>query len=93
METSRIILLLWAALSFWGLGQIWLAQIVIYPLFAKVGAADYVGYHRFYTSRIPELIRYNWPRTASITLQAAITMLMLIHVTGSADGSAPPIKN
>jgi hypothetical protein len=142
---DRLYLLLWAALSFWTLGQIWFAQIVVYPLFAKVGEADYVDYHRFYTSRIPlpvilpgfasfllpialalfgpavpvwmtvaniatgiagllvtvlleiprhgklekfgknetiiaELVRYNWPRTASITLQAAVTMLMMMHV-------------
>jgi hypothetical protein len=34
MELSHIFLMLWAALSFWELGQIWLIQIVIYPLFA-----------------------------------------------------------
>ncbi|MFI0849782.1 hypothetical protein [Mesorhizobium sp. IMUNJ 23232] len=147
MDNSKFYLLLWSLLSFWELGQIWLVQIVVYPLFAKVGEADYVGYHRFYTSRIPlvvilpgfasfllpialaffgpavpmwmtatniaagivgllvtvvleiprhgkletsgknetliaELIRYNWPRTASITLQAAVTMFMLAHVLG-----------
>jgi hypothetical protein len=31
---------------------------------------------------ISELIRYNWPRTASITLQAGVTMAMLIWVFG-----------
>jgi hypothetical protein len=145
MDDARIALLLWALLSFWVLGQIWLAQLVIYPLFGKVGAAEYVGYHRFYTRRIPapvilpgflsflgplalaawgpavpiwmsaaniacgivgllvtvgleiprhnaletggkddrliaELIRYNWPRTASITAQAGVTMAMLLQV-------------
>ncbi len=149
METSSLILLFWAVLSFWELGQIWLIQIVVYPLFGKVGAADYVSYHRFYASRIrlpviapgfagfllpvalavfgpavpvwmsaaniaagivgllvtvlleiprhgklerggkndiiiDELIRYNWPRTASITAQSVVTFLMLIHVFGAA---------
>jgi hypothetical protein len=28
---------------------------------------------------IAELIRYNWPRTASITLQAGVTVAMLAH--------------
>lgn len=149
MENSQLYLLLWSVLSFWGLGQIWLVQIVVYPLFAKVGTAEYIGYHRFYTSRIPlvvilpgfasfllpiplaffgpdvptwmkaaniamgivgllvtvlleiprhgrlegsgkdnvviaELIRYNWPRTVSITAQAAVTMAMLIWVFGGA---------
>jgi len=147
MEIPQLYLLFWSLLSFWVLGQIWLVQIVVYPLFARVGTAEYIGYHRFYTSRIPlvvilpgfasfllpiplaffgpevpawmtvanvamgivgllvtvlleiprhgrlekggkddavisELIRYNWPRTASITLQAGVTMAMLIWVFG-----------
>jgi hypothetical protein len=147
MPETHLYLLLWAALSFWVLGQIWLVQIVIYPLFARVGERDYVGYHGFYSRRIPlpvilpgfasfllpmalalfgpavppwmtivniaagvvgllvtvgleiprhgkleksgknepliaELIRYNWPRTASITVQAIVTMFMLAHVLG-----------
>lgn len=147
METSQLLLLLWAALAFWVLGQIWFAQIVIYPLFAHVGATDYVGYHRFYSRRIPlpvilpgfasfllpialvlygpavplwmsaanilagmvglavtvlleiprhvrltkmgrnetaitQLVQYNWPRTLSISIQAAMTFLMLRHVFG-----------
>jgi hypothetical protein len=145
MEPSHIFLILWAALSFWELGQIWLVQIVIYPLFAHVGEAEYTGYHSFYAKRIPlpvivpgfagfllpiplaffgpavpvwmsaaniltgiigllvtvlleiprhnrletggkndiliaELIRYNWPRTLSITAQSVVTLLMLLHV-------------
>ena len=28
---------------------------------------------------IAELIRYNWPRTASITVQAIVTAIMLLH--------------
>jgi hypothetical protein len=149
VELPQLLLLLWSALVYWVLGQIWLVQIVIYPLFAKVGEAEYVAYHRFYSRRIPlpiiipgfasfllpaalayfgpaipgwmsaaniaagivgllvtvlleiprhnrlekggrnettiaELIRYNWPRTASITAQAVVTLLMLIHVFGEA---------
>ena len=34
-------------------GQIWFAQVVVYPLFTKVGEAEYVAYHKFYSSRIP----------------------------------------
>lgn len=33
---------------------------------------------------IAELIRYNWPRTLSISSQAVITLLMLRHVAGHA---------
>lgn len=144
MELSLYLLLAWAVLSFWELGQIWLVQIVTYPLFAKVGVADYAAYHQFYGKRIPlvviipgfagfllpiplaffgpavpvwmtaanvimgiiglivtvgleiprhnklengkneviiaELIRYNWPRTLSISAQSIVTMLMLHHV-------------
>ena len=47
MPKTDLYLLLWALLSFWVLGQIWLVQIVVYPLFAKVGPPDYIGYHRF----------------------------------------------
>ena len=148
MELPQLLLLFWSALVFWVLGQIWLVQIVIYPLFAKVGEAEYITYHSFYTSRIPlpviipgfasfllpvalaffgpavpgwmsaaniatgivgllvtvlleiprhnrlekdgkndaviaELIRYNWPRTASISAQAAVAFMMLRHVFGS----------
>lgn len=144
-QVENLYLILWAVLSFWELGQIWFCQIVVYPLFAKVGEGDYVGYHRFYSKRIPlvvilpgfasfllpiplamfgpagptwmsvaniacgvvgllvtlllaiprhnrlerggknastiaELVRYNWPRTISITIQALVTVMMLVHV-------------
>lgn len=149
METPQVFLLLWATLVFWVLGQIWFVQIVVYPLFAKVGEAEYVGYHRFYSRRIPlpiilpgfmsfllpivlafvgpavpvwmtaaniatglvgllvtvlleiprharlekggkndaviaELIRFNWPRTLSITAQSVVALFMLNHVFGGA---------
>jgi hypothetical protein len=139
---SNALLIGWALVSFWVLGQIWLAQVAVYPLFHRVGAAEYVAYHRFYAQRIPlpvivpgfasfllpvplawfgpalpawmhaaniglglagllitvlleiprharleqhgkdtavlaELIRYNWPRTACITMQAGVTVAML----------------
>lgn len=143
MDFSHWFLLAWTVLIFAVLGEIWLVQIVVYPLFAKVGEAEYVAYHKFYSSRIPlpvivpgfasfllaiplvffapdsvplwmvlanlacgvvglivtvaleiprhaklenggkqekvirELVRYNWPRTASITGSAFLTLLML----------------
>jgi hypothetical protein len=147
MSIDTAVLALWTMLVGWTLGQIWLAQIVVYPLFAHVGEPDYLGYHRFYTSRIPlpvilpgflsfllpiplsilgpsvpvwmiaaniavglcgllvtvmlaiprhtllekngkdtatiaELVRFNWLRTASITAQALIAFVMLMHVAG-----------
>ena len=47
----------WAVVAFaiaiWSMAQLWFAQLVIYPLFAQVGAGDYIAYHRFYARRIP----------------------------------------
>ena len=143
MDFSHWFLLLWTVLILYSFGAIWFAQIVVYPLFGKVGPDEYVAYHRFYSSRIPlpvilpgfasfllpialvflgpdsiplwmalanaacglvglfvtvaleiprharlekggksepvirELIRYNWPRTLSITGSAFLTLLML----------------
>lgn len=53
MEMSQLLLLLWTALIFWVLGQIWFCQIVVYPLFAQVGEDEYIRYHRFYSRHIP----------------------------------------
>jgi hypothetical protein len=53
MEISHWFLIAWAALIFYVLGEIWFVQIVVYPLFAKVGVAEYISYHKFYSSRIP----------------------------------------
>jgi hypothetical protein len=132
MDAAHGLLLAWTAVIFYVTGEIWFGQLVVYPLFAKVGAAEYVTYHRYYSSRIPlpvilpgfasfllpialvfvrpesvplwmalanvacglvglvvtvaleiprharlELIRYNWPRTLSITGSALLTLLML----------------
>lgn len=142
MDVGNIVLLAWMALVLYATGQIWFCQIVIYPLFAMAGEADYVQYHHSYLSRIPltvilpgfacflfplalpfcgpavipyslywlnialgivgllvtvfleiprhnrlerhgknlriigELVRYNWPRTASLSLQAVISLMM-----------------
>jgi hypothetical protein len=53
MDGAHWLLLLWTAVIFYVTGQIWFGQIVVYPLFGKVGAAEYVTYHRYYSSRIP----------------------------------------
>ena len=142
MDFSHWLLLAWTVVILYVFGQIWLVQIVVYPLFARVGEREYTTYHRFYSSRIPapvivpgfvsfltpvalvflgpasvplwaylanvgcgviglittvaleiprharlekerqekvieELIRFNWPRTLSITASAALTLVML----------------
>ena len=53
MDGAHWFLLFWTALIFYVTGEIWFAQVVVYPLFAKVGDAEYTAYHRFYSSRIP----------------------------------------
>jgi hypothetical protein len=53
MDLAHWILLLWTLLIFYVTGGIWFAQIVVYPLFGKVGEDEYVAYHKFYSSRIP----------------------------------------
>jgi hypothetical protein len=53
MDLAHWLLLLWTGIIFYVLGGIWFVQIVVYPLFAKVGANEYVSYHKFYSSRIP----------------------------------------
>jgi hypothetical protein len=52
MDFSHWLLLVWTVVILYVLGEIWFGQIVVYPLFAKVGEAEYVAYHRFYSSRI-----------------------------------------
>lgn len=53
MDFSHWFLLVCTLLVFYGLGVIWFVQLVVYPLFAKVGLDEYVAYHTFYSSRIP----------------------------------------
>ena len=43
----------WTGLDFYVTGGLWFAQIVVYPLFGKVVAHEYVAYHEYYSSRIP----------------------------------------
>ena len=53
MGFSQLFLLFWTVVILYVLGQIWLAQIAVYPLFGQVGEEEYVTYHKFYSSRIP----------------------------------------
>ena len=53
MDLGHLLLLFWTVVIFYVTGQIWFVQIVVYPLFGKVGEDEYVAYHRFYSSRIP----------------------------------------
>jgi hypothetical protein len=53
MDFSHTLLLFCTILEFYILGVTWLVQIVVYPLFAKVGSKEYITYHTFYSSQIP----------------------------------------
>lgn len=53
MTFSHAFLLFCTVLVCYNLGTIWVAQLVVYPLFAKVGAEEYITYHRSYASWIP----------------------------------------
>jgi hypothetical protein len=45
MARNQWVLILTAALSFYGLGQIWLVQLSSYRLWAYVGASEFEAYH------------------------------------------------
>jgi hypothetical protein len=53
MDFAHWLLLCWTVLILFVFGEIWFVQIVVYPLFAKVGTEEYISYHKFYSSQIP----------------------------------------
>lgn len=73
MNFSHAFLLLCAVLACYNLGTIWFAQLVIYPLFAKVGSEEYLTYHRSYSSWIP--LPVILPGFASFLLPIALIFL------------------
>jgi hypothetical protein len=73
MDFSHWFLLLWSVVIFYVLGGIWFAQIVVYPLFGKVGEDEYVAYHTFYSSRIP--LPVILPGFASFLIPIALVFL------------------
>ncbi|MGI8911645.1 MAG: hypothetical protein ACR2JR_14010 [Rubrobacteraceae bacterium] len=73
MDFSHWFLLIWMAVIFYVTGGIWFAQIVVYPLFGKVGEKEYIAYHKFYSSRIPLPVIV--PGFASFLLPIALVFL------------------
>lgn len=49
-------LIVHAAATWFMVGLIWTIQTVHYPLFARVGAADFVGYEKEHTTRMARLL-------------------------------------
>jgi len=45
-----------AAATWFMVGVVWIAQGVMYPLFASVGGQGFAAYHRFHTTRIAWVI-------------------------------------
>lgn len=75
MNDSGVMLLLYMALIFWSVAQIWMAQVVVYPLFGHVGKRDYITYHRAYSRRIP--LPVILPGFASFLTPAALYFVQL----------------
>lgn len=73
MSFSHGSLLFCTILACYNLGVIWFVQLVVYPLFAKVGAKEYAGYHRSYSSWIP--LPVILPGFASFLLPIALIFL------------------
>ena len=73
MDLSHLFLLLCTVVISYVLGEIWFVQIVVYPLFGKVGEDEYVAYHKFYSSRIP--LPVILPGFASFLLPIALVFL------------------
>ncbi len=73
MDFAHWFLLFWTVVIFYVTGGIWFAQIVVYPLFGKVGEKEYVAYHKFYSSRIPLPVIV--PGFASFLLPIALVFL------------------
>ena len=73
MDFAHWLLLGWTVLILYVFGGIWFVQIVVYPLFGKVGENEYVAYHRFYSSRIPLPVIV--PGFASFLLPIALVFL------------------
>jgi hypothetical protein len=73
MDFAHWLLLGWTVLILYVFGEIWFVQIVVYPLFGKVGENEYVAYHRFYSSRIPLPVIV--PGFASFLLPIALVYL------------------
>ncbi|KAM3107846.1 hypothetical protein [Phormidesmis sp. 146-33] len=78
MDFSHSLLLFCTLLTFYVLGVIWFVQLVVYPLFARVGSAEYVAYHLFYTSRIPFPVIL--PGFASFLLPIALILFHPVSV-------------
>jgi hypothetical protein len=73
MDFSHWFLLFWTVVVLYNLGAIWFVQLVVYPLFGKVGSNEYVAYHKFYSSRIPLPVIV--PGFASFLLPIALVFL------------------
>lgn len=61
-----------AAATWFMVGLIWTIQAVHYPLFARVGAAEFVAYERSHTTRMGRLLVA--PAGAEVILAAALVL-------------------
>jgi hypothetical protein len=73
MNFPHEFLLFCTILACYNLGTIWFAQLVVYPLFAKVGSKEYTTYHKFYSNCIP--LPVILPGFASFLLPIALILV------------------
>src|SRR5688572_18934346 len=91
MPNENLYLIIWSALSFWTLGQVWFGQVVIYPLFDQVGEHEYIAFHQSYADKIPLVVII--PGFACFLLPTILvwmvpTMPTWMHVTNVITGLA-----
>lgn len=80
MTFEHTILLIALIIQIYNLGTIWFCQLAVYPLFAKVGPAEYATYHRYYTTHI--LFQVIIPGFLSFVLPIAVLIWLPDAVPG-----------
>ncbi len=73
MDALAALALAHAAATWFMVGLIWTVQVVHYPLFARVGADGFAGYHAAHAQRISRLLALPWG-AESVTALALVVL-------------------
>jgi hypothetical protein len=65
------------ALACYLCGLVWVVQLTIYPLFARIGRAEFTAYHAAYTNRI------TWAVGPAMLAELALAALMVFRAPAS----------
>ena len=65
------------ALACYLCGLVWVVQLAIYPLFARIGRSEFTAYHAAYTRRI------TWAVGPAMLAELALAALMVIRAPAS----------